>query len=102
MYLTHKAMRATLAAIARRSAAASTLILNYHAAHPRLWARLMLRLAGEPQISAWTPDEMAADLASVGFVPREDSGMAEWNARIAQGAARVERTSYMRIVVARK
>jgi methyltransferase (TIGR00027 family) len=102
MYLTRDAMRATLAAIAGRSAPASGLILNYHTAHSGLWARLMLRLIGEPQISMWTKEEMAADLGSVGFVVREDSGMAEWNARFAQGKARVERALYMRIVIGRR
>ena len=33
MYLTREAMRATLAAIARRSATGSTLIVNYHIVH---------------------------------------------------------------------
>ena len=102
MYLTREAMRATLAAIAGRSAPASTLILNYHTAHSGLWARLMLRLIGEPQITMWTEAEMAADLGSVGFVVGEDSGMADWNARFAQGEARVERALYMRIVIGRK
>ena len=102
MYLTREVMRATLTAIAGRSAPASSLILNYHAAHSGLWARLMLRLVGEPQISTWTKEAMAAELSSVGFVVSEDSGIAEWNARFAHGAARVERTLYMRIVVARK
>ena len=101
MYLTREAMRATLAAIAGRSAPASSLILNYHTARGRLWARLIFRLIGEPQISTWTKEEMAADLGSVGFVVREDSGMAEWNARFAQDKARVERALYMRIVVGR-
>ena len=59
------------------------------------------RLIGEPQISAWTPGEMAADLGSVGFVVQEDSGMADWNARFAGGGrAKVERGSYMRITIA--
>jgi methyltransferase (TIGR00027 family) len=102
MYLTREAMRATLAAIAGRSAPASSLIVNYHSAHSGLVARLMFRLIGEPQISMWTKEEMAADLRSVGFVVRDDSGMAEWNARFAQGAARVERTPYMRIAISRK
>ncbi len=53
MYLTRDAMRATLADIARRSAPGSTLIVNYHTLHRRLFARLMFRLIGEPQISAW-------------------------------------------------
>jgi len=102
MYLTREAMRATLAAIAGRSAPASSLILNYHTARGRLWARLIFRLIGEPQISTWTKEEMAADLGSVGFVVREDSGIAEWNARFAQGKARIERALYMRIVIGRK
>jgi methyltransferase (TIGR00027 family) len=102
MYLTREAMRATLAAIAGRSAPASRLIVNYHTAHSGWWARLMLRLIGEPQISMWTKEEMAADLGSVGFIVREDSGMADWNVRFAQGQARVERAFYMRIVVGRK
>lgn len=100
MYLTRDVMRATLAAIADRSAPGSTLIVNYHTLHRRLFARLMFRLIGEPQISAWTPEEMAADLRSVGFVVREDSGMHDWNARFAAGKAKVERGSYMRIAIA--
>jgi methyltransferase (TIGR00027 family) len=101
MYLTRDAMRATLSDIAARSASGSTLIVNYHEAHRRFFARLMLRLIGEPQLSAWSPDEMAADLRTAGFVVREDSGMAGWNERFAQGKARVERGAYMRIAIAR-
>jgi methyltransferase (TIGR00027 family) len=101
MYLTRDVMRATLAGIAGRSARGSTLIVNYHTVHRRLFAKLMFRLIGEPQISAWTREEMAADLRSVGFVVREDSGMADWNDRFAQGRAKVERGSYMRIAIAR-
>jgi methyltransferase (TIGR00027 family) len=102
MYLTRDVMRATLAGVAERSAAASTLIVNYHTIHRRLFARLMFRLIGEPQISAWSREEMAADLRSVGFVVREDSGMTDWNERFAQGEAKVERSSYMRIAIARR
>ena len=101
MYLTRAATRATVAGIADRSAPWSTLIVNYHTLHRRWFARLMFRLIGEPQISAWTPEEMAADMRSVGFVVREDSGMAEWNVRFALGRAEVERGSYMRIAIAR-
>jgi len=99
MYLTHPAMRATLAGIAARSASGSTLIVNYHTAHRRFFARLMFRLIGEPQISAWTPDEMAADLRAAGFAVREDSSMGDWNRRFAQGKANVDRATYMRIAV---
>jgi O-methyltransferase involved in polyketide biosynthesis len=101
MYLARDVMRATLADIASRSASGSTLIVNYHTAHRRLFSRLVFRLIGEPQISAWTREEMAADLRSVGFVVREDSEMIDWNNRFAQGKAKVERGYYMRIAVAR-
>jgi len=97
MYLTREAMRGTLAGIADRSARGSTLILNYHSAHRRFLASLMFRLIGEPQISAWTREEMAADLRAAGFTVSEDTGMADWNARFAQGQAKVERAPYMRI-----
>jgi methyltransferase (TIGR00027 family) len=102
MYLTRDAMLATLADVARRSARGSTLIVNYHTMRRKFFAQLLFRLIGEPQISAWTPEEMAADLRSVGFVVREDSGMIDWNTRFAQGQARVQRGFYMRIVVATK
>ena len=102
MYLTHAATHATLAAIADRSAPGSTLIINYHTKHRGFIGKVIFRLIGEPQISAWTPDEMAAELHSVGFEVREDSGMTEWNERFAQRSARVDRGYYMHVVVARK
>ena len=101
MYLTRDVVRATLASIAGRSAPGSTLIVNYHTVHRRLFARLIFRLIGEPQISAWTREEMAADLRSVGFVVRDDSGMIDWNERFAQGEAKIQRGSYMRVAIAR-
>jgi hypothetical protein len=101
MYLTRDAMRKTLIDVGVRSAPGSTLIVNYHMANRRFFSRLMLRLIGEPQISAWTPEEMATDLRSGGFVVREDSGMADWNARFAQGDAKVSRAPYMRLAIAR-
>ena len=101
MYLTHDVMRATLRKIAERSAPGSTLIVNYHTLLRRFVARLILRLIGEPQVSAWTQEEMAADLRAVGFIVRDDSGMLDWNKRFAQGKAKVDRGFYMRIVVAR-
>ena len=102
MYLTRDAMRGTLANVAKRSAPGSTLIINYHTAHRRLIARLIFRLIGEPQISAWTREEMATELASVGFDIHDDSGMLDWNDRYARSEARVQRGEYMRIVVARQ
>ena len=102
MYLTRDAMHATLAAIAGRSANGSTLIVNYHTAHRGFIGRVMFRLIGEPQISEWTPEEMAADLGDVGFAVREDSSMTDWNKRFANGEAKVQRGYYMRIAVAGK
>lgn len=99
MYLTRDAMHATLADVSKRSAPGSTLIINYHTTHRRFIARLLFRLIGEPQISAWSPQEMAADLRSAGFDVRDDSGMLDWNARFARGAGKVERGAYMRVVV---
>ena len=100
MYLTHDAMRATLNSVAARSAPGSTLIVNYHAENRRWFARLMFQLIGEPMISYWSPADFAVELQRAGFEVREDSGMADWNARWAQGKARTERGSYMRVVVA--
>ncbi len=93
-------MRATLADIGDRSAPGSTLIVNYHTVHRRLFARLMFRVDRRAADHAWTRDEMAADLRSAGYVVRDDSGMADWNERFAQGKAKVERGSYMRIAIA--
>src|SRR3954466_13334003 len=67
MYLTREAMRATLACISARSAAGSTLIINYPTDHRRFIARWIFRLIGEPQISAWSREAMAADLIAAGF-----------------------------------
>jgi methyltransferase (TIGR00027 family) len=102
MYLTREAMHATVAAIARRSAIGSMLIVNYHTAHRGFIGRLILRLIGEPQISDWTPEEIAADLGRVGFAVREDSAMTDWNRRFANGEGKVDRGYYMRIAVAEK
>ena len=101
MYLTHDAMRATLAGIAERSAPGSTLIVNYHTVRRRLFARLIFRFIGEPQIGAWTREQMATELRSVGFVVVEDSGMLDWNDRFARGGAKVAPAFYMRVATAR-
>jgi methyltransferase (TIGR00027 family) len=101
MYLTRAAMRATLTGLAGRSAPGSTLIVNYHTEHRRWFARLMFRLIGEPQISAWSPEEMARDLRAAGFDVVDDSGMLDWNRRFAQGNATVQRGAYMRVAVGR-
>ena len=102
MYLTHDAMHATLAAVAGRSAPGSTLIVNYHTVRRGLVAQLIFHLIGEPQISAWTREEMAAELGAVGFAVTDDTGMTDWNERFASGEAKVKRVSYMRVVTARR
>jgi len=101
MYLTREAMRSTLADVGRRSARGSTIIVNYHTGRRDLVARLMFRLIGEPQISAWTRKEMAADLRAVGYVVHEDSGMTDWNTQFARDQATVARAAYMRLATAR-
>ena len=100
MYLTRDAMRATLADIATLSAPRSTLIINYHAEHRNVVARLMFRLIGEPMISAHSPDEMKSELRAVGFEVREDGGMVDWNRHFARGLANEKRGAYMRVLVA--
>jgi hypothetical protein len=62
----------------------------------------MFRLIGEPQISAWTREEMAADLLSAGYVVRDDSGMTDWNDRFARAEGNVGRGAYMRVAIAQK
>jgi methyltransferase (TIGR00027 family) len=100
MYLTHDAMRATLASVASRSAEGSTLIVNYHTTIRRGLHGLILRLMGEPQRSQWSPDEMAADLRAAGFRVDEDSGMTDWLSRFAPGAPEAPTARVMRVVVA--
>lgn len=102
MYLTRDAFLATLGSIGCRSAGRSTLIVNYHTPHRGFIGRLILRLIGEPQISAWTPQEMAADLGTAGFADCEDTGLADWNKDFANDRAKAERGRYMRIVIASK
>lgn len=102
MYLTMDAMRSTLRDIAKRSAPNSTLIVNYHAEHRSLIGKIMFWLIGEPQISAWTQEEMAADLKAAGFTVTCDSGMLDWNRLYANGEARVQRGAYMRVARAER
>jgi methyltransferase (TIGR00027 family) len=99
-YLTHDAMLGTLASIAARSAAGSTLIVNYHTIHRRFLMQLIFRLVGEPMISKWSPEEMAGDLRAAGFEVQEDSGMADWAKRFARGAPAMRAGYFMRVAVA--
>ncbi|MFE1322949.1 class I SAM-dependent methyltransferase [Kitasatospora phosalacinea] len=73
-YLTRAQVRATLAALAGRTAPGSALVLNYQAPSAKAAAgRLLTRLlgdsvtAGEPWRSLWKPQQLAALLADHGF-----------------------------------
>ena len=86
-YLTREQVETTTAAIARRSAPGSTLVVAYQA--PSLAAtfgrplgRLISRLAraedpmrSEPWRSTWTPAQMSDLLLSHGFRPEHDEGL---------------------------
>ncbi len=78
MYLTPADIEATLKVIARRSAPASRLILNYQ--RPALVLHLiglMLRRMGEPLRSAFRPEAMARLLAAHGFEVTDDRHLPE-------------------------
>lgn len=69
-YLTREHVRATVAALATRSASGSTLIVNYQAPSAKAAAgRLLTRVlgssltSGEPWLSLWRPERMAELLA---------------------------------------
>ncbi|MEV6764451.1 class I SAM-dependent methyltransferase [Streptomyces sp. NPDC051105] len=73
-YLTRDEVRATVAALAARSAPGSTLVVNYQAPSARASVgRLLARLlgssvtSGEPWRSLWRPRRMAALLAEFGL-----------------------------------
>ena len=102
MYLTHDAMRATLANVASRSADGSILIVNYHTTLRRGLVRLIFRLLGEPVRSKWSPEEMAADLAAAGFRAEEDTNVIDWATRFGVGDVNLQPGRIMRIVVARR
>jgi methyltransferase (TIGR00027 family) len=99
MYLTPDVVMSTLSNIAARSAAGSTLIVNYHTTMRSGLVRLLLRMVGEPVRSKWSPEEMADALRAVGFGVVEDSGVAEWANRYATGIVDTRVGNIMRIVV---
>ena len=79
MYLTLEATRATLRIIGARSAKGSTLIVQYNTRERRAWLVAgILRWWGEPAIGLRTREEMASELATVGFAVREDTSAGDW------------------------
>ena len=100
-YLTADAQRATLAAMARRSAPGSGLAMEYIEPAGSEAQASLPRLLGEPWIGLQSRAEAAERLAQAGFTPLEDTGMREWRARFAGGPPR-ESDVHQRIVVARR
>ncbi|MFF8988376.1 class I SAM-dependent methyltransferase [Streptomyces sp. NPDC014983] len=81
-YLTRDQVRATLAALATRTAPGSTLVVNYQAPSAKATAgRLLTRVlgssltAGEPWRSLWKPHRMAALLAAHGLRVTSDDDL---------------------------
>ncbi|WP_199573460.1 class I SAM-dependent methyltransferase [Streptomyces murinus] len=73
-YLTRDQVRATLTALTARTAPGSTLVVNYQTPSPKATVgRLLARLlgnsvtAGEPWLSLWKPERMAALLTEYGL-----------------------------------
>ena len=101
MYLPVAAIEATLAAVARRSAARSTLLTTYFvagASAPDTRALLRLvALVGEPIVTRFDPESFAALAAAHGFSRTADEGDPEWAARY---LGRTERWTLERLLVA--
>ena len=98
LYLEAAAIRASLAAIAARSAASSTLILEYHDAeaptHDRGYSfvrAILLALWSEPHIGARSQDVMHAELAQAGLCIARDFAICEWGTAFARTTPRVNR-----------
>jgi methyltransferase (TIGR00027 family) len=108
MYLTDAAVRATLADIARCSAAGSTLIANYHTpdatpvAHERYVRAVLLSLWREPHIGQRTPETMQAMVRGAGFEIVNDSDPPAWAERLGADAPVRPSARVMRILVAKR
>jgi methyltransferase (TIGR00027 family) len=102
MYLTRAEIAATLAVIARRSAAESRLIIAYH--RPALMLFLvgwMVRRVGEPLRTALSPGAMRALLERYGFAVVRDQGLPEIGAALSSEVGRATRImKHLRIVTA--
>jgi methyltransferase (TIGR00027 family) len=102
MYLTPDDVEATLAVIARRSAAGSRLVVAYHS--PALISALVgvfLRWLGEPLRSAFTEPAMRALLARHGFTVRRDQDLHAIGVALSDEIAEATRVlRHMRIATA--
>jgi methyltransferase (TIGR00027 family) len=102
MYLTQADVEATLAVIARRSAAGSRLVIAYHS--PALVLRvlgLLVRRVGEPLKSAFTAEEMRALLHRYGFEVVRDEDVHRIGTTLSEETGRATRPiRHLRIVTA--
>jgi methyltransferase (TIGR00027 family) len=104
MYLTRAQIEATLAVIARRSAARSALIVAYH--QPALILLLvgfLVRRLGEPLRSAFSAAQMRELLASHGFRVTRDEDVPTIGARIsARVGEQTRRLGHARVALAER
>ncbi|HEX3343287.1 MAG TPA: SAM-dependent methyltransferase [Polyangiaceae bacterium] len=95
-YLPLEAIRATLAAVASRSAEESRIAVTYGTPQGSPLggtavraARVAFRAIGEELLGLLTPDAMHEELAAVGFRLVEDLSAADWGARFGGGRRRL-------------
>jgi len=95
-YLELPAMRATLGAIAARSAPGSLIAVTYGTPRgsvlgPALVpvARLGFRVLGEPLVALHTPEQIRRELSTAGFRLQDDASMKEWAERLGAGGRRL-------------
>jgi methyltransferase (TIGR00027 family) len=104
MYLTPADVAATLAVIARRSAAQSRLVVLYHS--PALMVRvvgLVVRRLGEPLRSSFTAEAMRALLAAHGFRVVADEDIHHIGAALSEDVGRTtKRAKHLRVVIAER
>jgi methyltransferase (TIGR00027 family) len=81
MYLSDEALRSTLRTIGPRSAAGSTLIIQYNSKTQVSLLNVALRFWREPMIGLRHPKTMSAELGEVGFDVLEDLPGNEWSDR---------------------
>ena len=84
MYLTTEDIDTTLAAVERRAAPGSSLLVTYHDsrfAPESAVLDVLVRVAGEPFRTRVTPDEMRETVGRQGFVVERDEGSDVWSER---------------------
>ncbi|MBK7862244.1 MAG: SAM-dependent methyltransferase [Archangiaceae bacterium] len=102
MYLTTPAVRATLNIVSNLSAPGSVLVVNYHTQLHRGLVGLFLRFLGEPNRSAFTAEQLSAELAHAHFTVENDTGVADWQAAHGGTVAPYGAGRFARIAVGRR